>query len=267
MHWYRGRCVLVTGASGSVGGALSRHLALLEARLILSGRSAERLAAVAADCRAAGAEVHLYALDLAREGAAAALVERLAAAGHTIDVLINNAGFAKAGPFLEHPADDYEEMVRVNITSLVALTRGLLPGMCARRTGGVLNVASVSGFLPVPQLAVYAATKAFVQRFSEALHHEVKPHGVHVTCVAPGAVASESFLDRATMARPAGPVAPLKASRVARASLRALARNKRLVSVGPFDRLVEAGARLAPKRLQLALGQRFVQDARRPRGS
>lgn len=258
MHWYSGKTVLITGASGSIGSALARTLAPTGARLLLSGRSVARLEGVARKCREAGAQVDVFPHDLGALGAAGELAERLSAGGHHVDVLVNNAGFAKAGPVVSQAARDYEELITVNVTNLVSLTRHLLPGMIERGSGGVLNLSSSSSLLPIPLLAVYAASKAFVKRFSEALHSEVKHQGVHVTCVAPGAVESDFFFERADMPGPAGGVKAMDANQVARESLRALARNKRLHAPGYFDKFMVVGTRLAPTRLLLFVARKFM---------
>jgi uncharacterized protein len=258
MHWYSGKTVLITGASGSIGSALATALAPTGALLVLSGRSVARLEAVARECRQAGAQVDVIPHDLGALGAAGELAERLSSRGHNVDVLVNNAGFGKAGPLVSQDVRDYEELITVNVTNLVSLSRHLLPGMIERGSGGVLNVASASSLLPIPHLAVYAASKAFVKRFSEALHSEVKDQGVHVTCVAPGAVESDFFFERAGMPGPAGGVKALDPNRVARQSLRALARNKRLHAPGYFDKFMVVGTRLAPTSLLLFLARKFM---------
>lgn len=261
MDWYRDRTVLLTGASGSIGSAMARLLAPQRTTLILTGRAVERLKAVAEACRAEGSTVETVVHDLGRVGAAAELYEQVKAAGHEVDILINNAGFGKGGWFTSFEAADYEEMITVNATNLVSLSRLFLPAMIDRGTGGVMNMSSASSFLPIPKFAVYAATKAFVNRFSAALHAEVKSSGVHVTCVAPGNTESDFFFERARMARPAGGIPGMDANRVAKRSLEALARNKRLVAVGAFDKFVAFGTRLAPTPLTLFLARKFMDRA------
>jgi len=183
--------VLITGASSGIGAAFARQLANRGKNLILVARREEALQALAAELSARhGAKIHVIAADLARPAAAAALFAETERRGLAVDLLINNAGFGKLGPFGELPFDVQADMVRVNVNSLLELSWLYLTGMRQRRRGGIINVASTAAFQPVPYLAVYAATKAFVLKLSEALAEEVAAEGITVLGLCPGDTAT-----------------------------------------------------------------------------
>jgi short-subunit dehydrogenase len=262
MTSYHGRTVLVTGASSGIGEAAARQLARDGARLLLSARSEDRLEALAQEFRDLGTEAHVFALDLAEPGAAESLYDRITAAGHEVDVLVNNAGFGKQGGFEDADAATYEQMVTLNVTNLVSLTRRFLPAMTRRGSGGVLNVASTAGFQPVPYFAVYAASKAFVLSFSQALHAEVESTGVAVTCLSPGPT-SMGFFDRADMNGVPGGREAETPEKVARLGLEALLKNERSVISGTRNALTALATRFAPTKLVLDVGKRMMQGPTR----
>lgn len=243
--FYARRTVLVTGASSGIGAAMAQHLGTLGARVVLVARRAEALEAVAEGVRQRGGDALVLAADLEPPGSAAALADRLDEAGERIDVLVNNAGFGTQGPFLDATVDQAEGMVGLNMLALTSLTRRLLPGMVARGQGGVLNVSSIAAFTPAPSFAVYAATKAYVLSFTEALRAEVQASGVHVTCLCPGPVATE-FGDRAGMNSRFFDGA-LTADEVARQGLNALARNRRRSVPGWINKVQTAATRFVPQ--------------------
>ncbi|SDU07258.1 hypothetical protein SAMN05444156_1799 [Verrucomicrobium sp. GAS474] len=199
-HDFRGWTALVTGASAGLGEEYARQLApLLQTapgdggRLLLVARREERLAALAAALTTAhpGLAVEVLPVDLSDPAAVSALLPRLAEA--RIDLLLNNAGLGDSGLFELTPARRAEELLRVNIEALTRLTLHLLPGMVERKRGAIVNVGSVAGFLPLPSRALYAASKAFVNSFSEALYWELRPLGITVTAICPGPVPTEFF--------------------------------------------------------------------------
>jgi uncharacterized protein len=189
---------LITGASAGLGGGFARALAADGHDLILTARRVERLESLAAELRASGVAVHVFPADLADPDAPAALLAEVAAAGLTVDLLINNAGYGLRGAVAELDAGEQLGIVDVNCRALVALARGVLPEMIARRSGGILNIASTAAFQPGPWMAVYYASKAFVLSFSEALHEEVRAQGVRVAALCPGPTHTE-FAGRAGM--------------------------------------------------------------------
>ena len=141
----------------------------------------------------------MFAADLARADASERLLAEVTAAGLSVELLINNAGYGARGPFAELDRDEQLGIVDLNCRALVALAHGVLPPMLARRSGAILNVASLAAFQPGPWMAVYYASKAFVLSFSEALHEEVRGSGVRVTALCPGPTRTE-FAERAGMA-------------------------------------------------------------------
>ncbi|MEM1043288.1 MAG: SDR family oxidoreductase [Bacteroidota bacterium] len=259
MRSYHSRTVLVTGASGGIGEAMARQLARDGARLLLTARSEDTLHRLADELRVQGAEAEVFAHDLGTPGAAQGLFDRITEAGHALDVLVNNAGFGKIGTFMEYEAGVYEGMVTLNVTNLVTLTRLALPGMLQRGTGGVLNVASTAAFQPVPYFAVYAATKAFVKSFTEALHAEVGGTGVAVTCLCPGPT-DTGFFERADMDGVPGGRAAETPEKVARVGLEALLENEHTVISGLNNKVMAAAARFAPTKAVLAVGKKMMQE-------
>lgn len=247
--FYEGRTALVTGASSGIGAALARRLGALGARVLLVARGADALDGVAREIRAAGGEAVPFVADLEPPGAAGALADRLDAAGETVDVLVNNAGFGVHAPLLETGPEAVAGMVTLNVLAPTELTRRLLPGMVARGAGGVLTVASLAAFSPAPTFAVYAATKAYALSFTEAVRAEVRGAGVHVTALCPGPVRT-AFAERAGMADPFFE-GGLSAEAVAEAGLRGLARGRRRVVPGWVPRLQAAATRFVPRGLTI----------------
>lgn len=187
------RVALVTGASAGIGEAFARELAARGFDLVLAARREDRLRELAADLeRAHGARAHVIVCDLADQGAPARLCDGVAAAGLSIDALVNNAGFGVPGSLLKSEWPRHQEFLQVMLVAVIELTYRLLPGMYARGYGRIVNVASLAGLLPgVAGHTLYAATKSFLIRFSESLSTEAAGTGVHVTAVCPGFTFSE----------------------------------------------------------------------------
>ena len=181
---------LITGASSGIGLELARVCAAHRHDVVLSARSADKLQALAAECRGAGVQAHVLAADLADREAPRSIVERLRELGVEIDLLVNNAGYGLYGHFLETALATEIDMIQVNIVALTELTKRLLPAMVARKSGRILNLASTAAFFPGPLMAVYYATKAYVLSFSEAIANELEGTGVTVTALCPGPTAS-----------------------------------------------------------------------------
>lgn len=188
---YRGRWALVTGASAGLGEQFARSLARRGMHLVLTARREDRLLAIADSVRSEhGVRAEIVADDLA-DPAAPARIWAAAADGRPIHLLVNNAGFGAQGGFADLPLDRQIEMVRVNCTALLDLTHRALGDMVPRGEGGVINVASIAAFQPVPTLATYGATKAFVLSLSQAIHEEIRGSGVHVLALCPGRTPTE----------------------------------------------------------------------------
>ena len=192
--------VIVTGASGGIGREIAKVAAREGGPVVLIARSVDALADAAEDVRSAGGEPFVLALDLTRPDASTEVERFLATQGLACSVLVNNAGYGLLGPAATLPRNDQLGIIDLNVRALVDLTLRFLPGMVARRAGGVVNLGSVASFLPGPYMALYYASKAFVRAFSEALSEEVRGTGITVTCVAPGPVATK-FLARAGAGR------------------------------------------------------------------
>jgi short-subunit dehydrogenase len=188
-----GRTALVTGASAGIGRAFAELLAARGYDAILTARRRDRLEAVAAALRQThGVRVHVIAADLADPAAPAAVVTDITSRGLHVDVLINNAGYGVPGRLTAMPWQTHHAFLRVMVGAVCELSHGLLPGMAERRWGRIVNVASLAGLLPAPAgHTLYAASKAFLIRFSEALSEEYAADGVHVTALCPGFTLSE----------------------------------------------------------------------------
>lgn len=245
-----GSFALVTGASAGIGEAIARGLAARRVPQLLVARSADRLEALAAELRAlSGVDVEALPLDLAEEGAAGRLFDATEGAGRPVGLLVNNAGFGYYGPQAEHGLPRTLRMLRLNVASLAEATDRFLAPMRERRAGFVLNVASTAAFLPVPYMAVYSATKAFVLSFSHALHEELRGTGVVVTALCPGTTRT-GFHRVAGLAEGARVRFPsLSAETVAEAGLRGLERGKALVVPNLLDSAWIFTGRLVPRSL------------------
>jgi len=183
---------LVTGASAGIGEELAWVHAERGGDLVLVARRADRLDALAAAIRDEhGVAVEVIAMDLAKSTAPKRLATRLEELGLEIDVLINNAGLGAHGEFHESPWSRQQQMLQLNIVALTELTHLLVQGMVERGRGRILNVGSTAGFLPGPLQAVYYASKAYVNSFSQAIANELQGTGVTVTALCPGPVATE----------------------------------------------------------------------------
>lgn len=188
---YKGKTVLITGASSGIGLSLTKQLALKGAELILVARSQEVLEQTAQNIRDKGGKAHVIAEDLSQSGSAEKVYEQVNELGLSIDLLINNAGYGRWGDFDEFEFSDYEQMIQLNITTLTELCKLFMRDMLARRQGGVINTSSTGGLGPVPYSAVYAATKAYVLNFSEALTYEYQAKGIQVMALCPGGTESK----------------------------------------------------------------------------
>ena len=187
MKTIKGKTALITGASSGIGKAFAFELAKEGVHLILTARSEARLHEVAKTItQQFPISVHVFPADLSQAGAADTLMKSIENAGLTVNLLINNAGVGKWSNFLDEPLENYEAMITLNITSLMALTYRVLPTMLATGEGGIINVGSTGSFQPCPYIAAYCATKAFVLSFSEALYGEYRHKGITVTALCPG---------------------------------------------------------------------------------
>ncbi|PYE81220.1 SDR family NAD(P)-dependent oxidoreductase [Pseudoroseicyclus aestuarii] len=245
---------LITGASSGLGVEFARIAARGGHKLILTARSTDKLERLAAEL---GARVDVVVLtaDLSQPGAAADLWRR-ASEGREIDILVNNAGFAVADDFGAQPQDETGSL-NVNVVALTELAQCAVAAMRPRGSGRILNVASVAGYLPVPGMAVYAATKAYVLSLSEALSSELKDTGVTVTVLSPGTT-DTGFFDRAGMTRsPGSRAAP---GPVAQDGWDALVTGRDSVVSGLGNKLGAFLARLMPRGLAASVAKRAMKQ-------
>jgi short-subunit dehydrogenase len=188
------KTALITGASSGIGAGFAEALATQGCDLVLVARSVDKLEALAARLAAAtGRRVEVVVADLTRPKSGAAVRQAVDALGLTIDLLVNNAGFGTVGPFVQQDADREADEIALNCGAVVDLAHAFLPAMVAAGNGAIINIASSAAFQPMPTMAVYAATKAFVWSFSDALREECRGRGVQVMAVCPGPVDTPFF--------------------------------------------------------------------------
>jgi short-subunit dehydrogenase len=252
---YQGMTALITGASSGLGEAFARQLARQGANLVLVARSEDTLNVVAETLRGeTQVQITVLPTDLSSAEAVDRLISEIKSRTLKIDLLINNAGLGVFEDFLDTPFSKQVEQVDVNVRALIALTHAFAPGMVAMHRGGVINLASTAGFQPLAGATVYAASKAFVLFFSEALSLELEKTGVTVTAACPGPVATRFFatMNPKLQAREMDQPAP-----VVRDILRGFEQSKRVVYPGKLaNRLGTWGARFLPRNmiLRLAVG-------------
>ncbi|RLJ80474.1 SDR family NAD(P)-dependent oxidoreductase [Pedobacter alluvionis] len=181
------KVTLITGASGGIGEAIANGFAQRKQNLLLIARNAEKLEKLCKQLHGQfGIQAQFIAADLSKTGAAEEVFEETQQRGLEVEMLINNAGIGSGGEFSELSLPSELNMLQLNIISLVALTHLFLPQMQQRKKGTIVNIASLAAFAPVPYMATYAATKAFVRSFTEAITQECKPHKVHILLFCPG---------------------------------------------------------------------------------
>ncbi|HWU57596.1 MAG TPA: SDR family oxidoreductase [Microbacteriaceae bacterium] len=246
MYSYHNITALVTGASKGLGAAYATELARRGANLILVARSAAELDRRAASLTAAhGVAVHTFAADLTSADSTARLLAALDEAGLAVDLLINNAGTGAVGPFLDRPLQPNLQSVRLNIDALMTLTQAIGRGMVSRGAGGIVNIASTAAFQPMPYQSSYAATKAFVLSFTEALAEELHGSGVRVMVAHPGATATGFFDGTSAVMEPKAADSP---ESVATRTLDDFARGKTASYPGRWStRVTTWAARVLPR--------------------
>jgi short-subunit dehydrogenase len=259
------RTCLVTGASSGIGAEIARVLASRGYGVALVARREEALKELAAALHDAHkVRTETFAVDLTDAEARSALPYRLEEAGLTVDVLVNNAGFSTIGPITSALESRELDMVRTNVEAVVSLCVLFTPDMADRGQGAVLNVASTAAFQPMPGHAGYAASKSFVLSYSQALHEELRPHGVHVTALCPGPVET-GFQEAAGMAG-GQEVLPKfmwrTAAAVARAAVDGLAANRMTVIPGAPNHFAAIAAHHTPRRLVVPMVRRFTPYSR-----
>lgn len=241
---------LITGASSGIGEVFARKLAARGHNLLLVARSEDKLITLCNELgRIKSTHAQYVAMDLAEPEAPARLFAETEKRGLEIDFLINNAGFGSMGEFSQLDLERELGMIDLNVRSLVELTYRFLAPMRERKGGSIINVASTAGFQPVPYMATYAATKAFVLSFSEALWEESRPYGVKVMALCPG-VTETNFFEAAKIQKPPARVVQTPEA-VVETALRALARGKSSVISGWSNFMMVESERLVPRSLVL----------------
>jgi uncharacterized protein len=245
---------LVTGASSGIGVAIAKELARRGHAVTLVAREADRLRDVAADISSTyGVRAEWVAMNLIDASARDRLPSEVAARGQVVDVLVNDAGMGTMGLFQELPVSKEIAMIRLNVETVVALCGAFVPGMVRRGRGAILNVASVSAFMPVPRQATYSASKAFVLTFTEALTLDLHGTGVTATALCPGPVKTEfagliEGLPKSLFLEP---------ERVAREAIDGMERGRRTVVPGAGNALNAMLGRYAPRPVFMQYARRF----------
>ena len=240
---------LITGASGGIGHEFAKLLAKDCGTLVLVARSENKLDEIKKELEAiAPVRIVVIPGDLSLADAAERLYEELEKAQITVDILINNAGFAGHGAFVDREWQNESKMIAVNITALTHLTKLFAKGMVARKSGRIMNVASTAAFLPGPYMAVYYASKAYVLSFSEALASELQGTGVTVTALCPGPTAtgwaSTAGVERSRLFQY---ITPASAADVARYGYEAMKKGKVVAVHGMLNKVMTLSLRTAPR--------------------
>jgi len=250
---------LITGASSGIGEVFARKLAARGRNVFLVARSEDKLITLCNELgRSNSIRAQSVALDLSKPESPARLFEEAQQRGLVVDMLINNAGFGSMGEFSKLDLARELNMIDLNIKALVELTYRFLQPMLERKQGEIINVASTAAFQPVPFMATYAATKAFVLSFSEALWEENWPHGIKVMALCPG-VTDTNFFEAARGHKPPARVSQTP-EEVVEVALRGLARGKSHVISGWTNFMMVESERLAPRSLITRLAGRMMRS-------
>jgi uncharacterized protein len=255
---WQGKWALVTGASAGIGQAIAVELAEAGANLILTARRRERLDALAQNLHSMhSVQTQVIVADLTRPQVPRQIYDATEAAGITVDLLVNNAGFGEYGEFIHSRLENQLDMVQVNCTAVVHLTQLYLSAMTARRSGDVMIVASTASYQPVPYLATYAATKVFDRFLAEALAEEVRRYGVRVSALCPGP--TESEFGQVAGTRPGENRKHQAAKEVAVLGLEGLARGKRWVVPNSTGRFQVFAQRFVPRTVVTGAAERMFR--------
>lgn len=257
------RIALITGGSTGIGFELAKCFAAHGHDLILVARHADALEAAAGKIEGKyGVKVHTLTFDLADPDAPQKLFDSITADGYTVDYLVNNAGFGLGGEFVDTDLATELDMIQVNVTAVVHLTKLFLPAMVKRKGGRIMNVASTAGFQPGPLASIYYATKAFVLSFSEAIAEELRNSGVTVTALCPGPTHT-NFAERSGTGntRLFKQSAVATAEEVARYGYAAMMRGQRVAIPGMGNKMLMQLERVTPRRV-VTFVTRKIQESR-----
>jgi short-subunit dehydrogenase len=248
----------VTGASSGIGAEIARELARRGHGVTLSARREDRLQALADELQATNVRIDVIACDVTDPASRANLVAQLRERGLDVDVLVNNAGYGSGGRFQDLDGDSEVRMVKTNCEAIIAFCAEYVPRMIERGRGAILNVGSTAGYQPLPRQATYAASKAFVNNFTDALHEDLAGTGVTATSLRPGPVATE-FGEQAGIGDEFDSLPGFlmdTPEQVAQAAVAALDKGKRAVGPGILGHLAVAG-QFAPRSVLLPALRRF----------
>jgi uncharacterized protein len=254
--------VLVTGASAGIGAELARELARRSYNVVLAARRTEKLRELAEELRLThGVHADVEPCDLTDSDVRADLIAKLESGVRTVTGVCNNAGLGSVGALLQADPEHERRLVRLNVEAVHHLTAAFLPRMVDDGAGAILNVASTAAFQPLPGMATYAASKAFVQTFSEAVHAELHGTGVSVTCLTPGFTHTE-FGAKAGGAEAESRLPEFvfgEAPDVARAGIDAMVAGRRTAIPGLKNRVSMLGGRFAPRTVLLPLVREYTR--------
>lgn len=260
---YADRWALVTGASSGIGAEFARVLASRGMHLILVARRREAMEALAADLHTRhGTRCEILPFDLAEATAPARLIDEVNRRGLVLELLVNNAGFGVVSDVESTDPENVQKLIRLNVGALTELTNRVLPGMLQRGHGAILNVSSVAAFQPVAYMGAYAASKAYVLHFSEALWAEVRDRGVTVTAICPG-VTQTAFFEVAGVPNWLKKHRSQPVDQVVRTALKAVERRRQYAIPGWINYLLSLSVRLAPRSLVVKESMKYFRPTSR----
>ena len=254
MNYYKGKTILITGASSGIGEAFANTLDKLGAKLILTARSKDRLEQMVSSMNNA---VSIPG-DLSKKEFPQELYNKVNEMKLKVDILINNAGFGYSGKFLDNSMENYNEMINLNICSLTHLTHLFMKDMLENKSGGIINISSLASFQPIPFFSIYAATKAFVTSFTLSLYEEYRGKNIKILGVCPG-YTKTNFNKRAQMN--SVPVAGylMSSQEVVDQSLKAYKKGRFLIINGKVNRFAKLFTSLLPKKWSLKMASSIIK--------
>ena len=254
MNYYKGKTILITGASSGIGEAFANTLDKLGAKLILTARSKDKLEQMVSSMNNA---VSIPG-DLSKKEFPQELYAKVNEMKLKVDILINNAGFGYSGKFLDNSMENYNEMINLNICSLTHLTHLFMKDMLENKSGGIINISSLASFQPIPFFSIYAATKAFVTSFTLSLYEEYREKNIKILGVCPG-YTKTNFNKRAQMN--SVPVAGylMSSQEVVDQSLEAYKKGRFLIINGKVNRFAKLFTSLLPKKLSLKMASSIIK--------
>jgi len=255
----RGKWALVTGASSGIGAEVARELAARGINVVLAARRREALDALSVELRSAGVQARVEPVDLAHTGEPERLFDTLRAAGITVSILVNNAGFGAYGAFDAIDAATEEAMLDLDVKALARVTRLAVGPMRAKRFGRILLTASTGAYQPTPLYATYSAAKAFVLSYGHAIRRELRGTGVTVTVLSPGVTRTEFHKVAGQVTNRFKAVTMMEVGPVARAATRALLRGRAEIVTGFINKVLVFTIRLVPRAAAAAMAQRLMR--------